>query len=196
MKNKMKILGTIAMVGIVSFTACKKDSVNTLNPMGMEIATDEASVRLANSGYQVETTTALLKASGQDYYSEGTIAYKSGSEVLAVVNFETNAHEKATLTQNGISTTFDLKKKNKGSKYKKVIIKPLVKTDDCNYIVAGTIKYYEITSGVWAATIDYGNGTCDEWATKSWPAGSAKDKNWDAGTETFSLDDWKAKAKK
>ena len=122
MKNKMKSLGVMAIASIISFTSCKKDSANTMDPMSMEIATEEASVRLANSGYQEEITNELISANGQEYYTEGTIEYKSGNEVLAVVNFETNSNENASLIQNGISTEFDLKKKKQGSKYKKVII--------------------------------------------------------------------------
>lgn len=198
MKNNMKLLVAMAFAGAISFTSCKKDptSVNLQDPMSMEIATDEASVRLANSGYQEEIADELVTANGQDYYAEGTIEYKSGNEVLAVVNFETNSSEQASLTQNGISTEIDLKKKKNGSKYKKVIVKPLVKTADCDYIVAGTIKYFESKTGAYLATIDYGNGTCDEWATKTWPAGSSDDKTWSAGSETFSLNEWKSGGKK
>jgi len=118
----MKLLMAMTFAGVISFTSCKKDSANTMDPMSMEIATEEASVRLANSGYQEEITNELISANGQEYYTEGTIEYKSGNEVLAVVNFETNSNENASLIQNGISTEFDLKKKKQGSKYKKVII--------------------------------------------------------------------------
>lgn len=198
MKNKMKLLVTMTFVGAISFTSCKKDSasVDLLDPMSMEIATEEASVRLANSDYQEEITNELISANGQDYYTEGTIEYKSGNEVLAVVNFETNSNENASLTQNGISTEFNLKKKKQGSKYKKVIVKPLVKTDDCGYIVAGIIKYFDYKTGAYLATIDYGNGTCDEWAIKKWSAGSEGGKTWPAGSKTFSLDEWKSGSKK
>ncbi len=97
----------MTFAGVISFTSCKKDSANTMDSMSMEIATDDALVRLANSGYQEEITNELISANGQDYYAEGTIEYKSGNEVLAVVNFETNSNENASLTQNGISTEFD-----------------------------------------------------------------------------------------
>jgi hypothetical protein len=198
MKNNMKLLVAMTFAGAISFTSCKKDaaSVDLENPMSVEIATEEPSVRLANSGYQEEITNELITTNGQDYYTGGTIEYKSGNEVLAVVSFETNSNEQATLTQNGVSTEFDLKKKKNGSKYKKVIVKPLVKTADCDYIVAGTIKYFDSKTGAYLATIDYGNGTCDELATKTWPAGSSDDKTWSAGSETFSLNEWKSGGKK
>jgi hypothetical protein len=198
MKNNMKLLLAMMFAGAISFTSCKKDSasMDLSDPMIMEIATDEASVRLANSVYEEEIINELITANGQDYYTGGTIEYKSGNEVLAVVNFETNSNEQANLTQNGISTEFDLKKKKDGSKYKKVIVTPLVKTDDCDYIVGGIIKYYDYKTGAYLATIDYGNGICDEWAVKTWPAGSSEEKTWPAGSKTFSLDEWKSGGKK
>ncbi len=61
--------------------------------------------------------------------------------------------------------------------FKKVITDPLVKVDGCDYIVAGVIKFFK--KDKWVATIDFGDGTCDEWATKTT----------EDGVETFSLDD-------
>ena len=49
--------------------------------------------------------------------------------------------------------------------YEKVITKPLVKTDDCKYIVEGTIEY--LKDGKTVAVVDYGNGECDNIATKT-----------------------------
>jgi hypothetical protein len=196
MKNKMKLLGLMAIASVVSFTSCKKESVNTLDPMSTEIASEEPNVILARAGYQTEITNELLSENGEEYYSEGSIEYKSGSEILAVVNFNSNSNIKATLIKNGISSEFDLKKKKTFSKYKKVIMKPLVKTNDCKYIVEGIIKYYDSKTGSYLATIDYGSGTCDEWATKTWAAGSEGDKSWPAGSDTFSLDKSKEGGKK
>ena len=45
-------------------------------------------------------------------------------------------------------------------------MKPLIKSEDCDYIISGIIKYYSKT-GKWVATIDFGDRTCDEWATKT-----------------------------
>lgn len=198
MKKNMKLAGVIAIIGAVSFTSCKKDSVNPLeiDTMSVEVAGEEPNVRLANSGYETEVTNDLLTANNEGYYTEGRIEYKINNAVVSVVDFGNADNETALLTQNGSNTQFNLKKKKEGSKYKKVIVKPLVKADDCKYIVEGIIKYYEISTGAWAATIDYGNGSCDELATKTWPAGNYGDKSWEAGSETFSLNDWKKGGKK
>lgn len=184
----MKLIGLMAIASVVSFTSCKKESVNTLDPMSAEITSEEPNFILANAGYQTEVTNELLSENGEEYYSEGSIEYRSGSEILAVVNFNPNSNIKATLIKNGVSSEFDLKKKKTFSKYKKVIVKPLVKTNDCKYIVEGIIKYYDSKTGSYLATIDYGSGTCDEWATKTWAAGSEGGKSWPAGSDTFSLD--------
>ena len=61
----------------------------------------------------------------------------------------------------------------------KVIVTPLVTTADCTYIVEGIIKYFD-EDGKWLATIDYGDGTCDNIATKETYE----------GVETFNLDDY------
>ncbi len=50
-------------------------------------------------------------------------------------------------------------------KYEKIITKPLVKTDDCQYIVEGTIEY--LLNGETVAIVDFGNGECDNIATKT-----------------------------
>ena len=50
-------------------------------------------------------------------------------------------------------------------KYEKIITKPLVKTDDCKYIVEGTIEV--LLDGETVAIIDYGDGECDNIATKT-----------------------------
>ena len=49
--------------------------------------------------------------------------------------------------------------------YKKSILIPLVKIDDCDYIVEGEIEY--IKNGTVVATVDYGDGQCDDIATKT-----------------------------
>ena len=49
--------------------------------------------------------------------------------------------------------------------YEKIITKPLVKTDNCKYIVEGTIEF--LLNGETVAIVDYGDGECDNIATKT-----------------------------
>ena len=77
----------------------------------------------------------------------------------------------ATKTVNGESKVIKLKgrkkkgKKRRKEKYKKNVVSPLVKLENCNYIVEGTVEY--LKDGKVAATVDFGDGTCDDKATKT-----------------------------
>jgi hypothetical protein len=192
MKSTVKLFGIIALGVGFTFTSCQKEGVNPLKPessLDAEVSTDEANVRLSNSGYET-ASNQLENANGSEIYTNGTLEYKLNGQVVAVVDFGNGTSvEKAKLIKDGISTEFDLKKKKQDSDYKKIIVKPLVKTDDCDYIVEGIIKYYNFETGEYIATIDYGNGSCDEWATKTWAAY----KGVPAGSKIFSLNDWKKK---
>lgn len=54
--------------------------------------------------------------------------------------------------------------KDKGA-YKEYVYEPLVINSDCDCIVAGKVKYVGECGTV--ALLDYGNGTCDNTATKT-----------------------------
>ena len=53
----------------------------------------------------------------------------------------------------------------KSSNYEKNILIPLEKIDGCDYVVKGKIEY--IKNGTVVATVDYGDGQCDDIATKT-----------------------------
>jgi hypothetical protein len=161
-----KVVLSVAVLAVVGFTSCEKGVTNPGNVCGFtqEVANEDASLRLANSGYSTDVTRQLV-SSGEGHYTEGTIEYRIDGQVEAVVDFGDGTQNfVATKTENGQTSSIDLKQGKKYSKYKKVIVKPLVKTGDCDYIVEGIIKYFK--GKKWVATIDYGDGTCDEWATK------------------------------
>ena len=89
---------------------------------------------------------------------------------------------------NSTTSKISLKQNQTSSSFSKIIVKPLVKIPGCDYIVEGIIKY--VKNGDTIATIDFGDGTCDEWAFKSWI-----DKNNNVKTDKFSLKKWKKKKK-
>tara|TARA_B100001142_G_scaffold311908_1_gene346770 strand:- start:11639 stop:12058 length:420 start_codon:yes stop_codon:yes gene_type:complete len=60
------------------------------------------------------------------------------------------------------------------SKWDKTIMTP----------VSGLFEYYDLDEN-WVASIDFGDGTCDEWATKSWDI--ALFPEYPSGTEDFSV---------
>ena len=82
--------------------------------------------------------------------------------------------------------------------YTEVEVNPIVKTN-CYFSewdkevmtpVSGLYEYYD-QSGNWVASIDFGNGTCDEWATKTWDINIFPDHP--IGSEDFLVFDFKGK---
>ena len=161
-----KVVLSAAVLAVVGFTSCEKGTVipGNVSDFSQEVANEDFNLRLSNSDFSTNVTKQLVN-SDEGCYTEGTIEYRINGQVEAVVDFGDGTQDfLATKTKDGTTSNIDLKQGKKPSKYKKVIVKPLVKTGDCDYIVSGIIKYFE--GKKWVATIDYGDGTCDEWATK------------------------------
>ena len=82
--------------------------------------------------------------------------------------------------------------------YIEVEVSPIVKTNcyfsnwnkDVMTPVSGLFDYYD-TDDNWVASIDFGDGTCDEWATKTWNVDVFPD--YPSGTNDFSVFDYKDK---
>ena len=82
--------------------------------------------------------------------------------------------------------------------YTEIEVNPIVKTscyfDQWDKIimtpVSGLFEYYD-DNGNWVASIDFGDGTCDEWATKTWDVDVFPD--YPSGTNDFSVFDYKDK---
>ena len=82
--------------------------------------------------------------------------------------------------------------------YTEVEVSPIVKTS-CYFAqwdktimtpVSGLFEYYDSANN-WVASIDFGDGTCDEWATKSWDVNMFP--NYPSGSEDFSVFDYLGK---
>ena len=79
--------------------------------------------------------------------------------------------------------------------YTEVIVDSIVKTS-CYFAqwdktimtpVSGLFEYYDSANN-WVASIDFGDGTCDEWATKTWDVNMFPD--FPSGSEDFSVFDY------
>ena len=79
--------------------------------------------------------------------------------------------------------------------YTEVEVSPIVKTS-CYFAqwdktimtpVSGLFMYYDSNDN-WVASIDFGDGTCDEWATKTWDVNMFPD--FPSGSEDFSVFDY------
>ena len=80
--------------------------------------------------------------------------------------------------------------------YTEIEVNPIVKTS-CYFAqwdktimtpVSGLFEYYDENNN-WVASIYFGDGTCDEWATKSWDVNIFPD--YPSGSEDFSVFDFK-----
>ena len=108
----------------------------------------------------------LERIDGCDYVVKGKIEYVKDGVVVATVDFgDGECDDIATKTVDGKTSTFNLRGKKKSSRYKRNIIKPLVKIDGCDYIVEGKIEY--LKDGAVVATVDFGDGECDNIAIKT-----------------------------
>ena len=82
--------------------------------------------------------------------------------------------------------------------YSEIEVNPIVKINCCfsdwdkdvMTPVSGLFDYYD-TDDNWVASIDFGDGTCDEWATKTWDVDVFPDSP--SGTNDFSVFDYKDK---
>ena len=82
--------------------------------------------------------------------------------------------------------------------YTEVEVNPIVKIKcyfsdwdkDIMTPVSGLFEYYDV-DGNWAASIDFGDGTCDKWATKTWNVDLFPDSP--SGSDVFSVFDYKDK---
>ena len=79
--------------------------------------------------------------------------------------------------------------------YTEVEVNPIVKTNcyfsdwdkDVMTPVSGLFEYYDSNDN-WVASIDFGDGTCDQWATKTWDVNIFPD--YPSGSEDFSVFDY------
>jgi hypothetical protein len=174
MKKLIFIFTTLALTLIMVFTSCNKKNKNLDKDGSLENAIEKQKAGIIIKGVgklEKVVTKKLVKLENCNYIVEGIIEYRLNGNVVATVDYgDGTCDNLATKTVDGVSVEFELDKKDKGWGYEKVIVEPLVKTENCPYIVSGIIQFFK--KGVLVATIDYGNGICDEWATKTWNGGS------------------------
>ena len=76
--------------------------------------------------------------------------------------------------------------------YTEIVVNPIVKTScyfaqwdkDVMTPVSGLLEYYDSNDN-WVASIDFGNGTCAQWAIKTWDVNIFP--NYPSGIEQFSV---------
>lgn len=204
------ILGLVLLTVMFALTSCEKNNINPLEANFAAVAAAEGGiVFLASSNYERVEREALERDGEKGGYVGGILDYMEAGDVSVTVDFNCEKEGSAYVTEkDGEKTEVDFEKdwdewdkedwddkdkdawdkdkedwdKDKeGDKdyYEKVVVEPLVKTADCDYIVAGSIEFFY--EDEWVATIDFGDGTCDDLAVKTTAEGDTE----------FSLDDWK-----
>ncbi|MCK5856905.1 MAG: hypothetical protein KAG64_05410 [Bacteroidales bacterium] len=177
-KNIFLIL-VVVMTVAVSCSKIDEEKKSEINYFTDAINADPSFV-LEEAGYNMKNIEELSGVQA-NIYTEGIIEYSKDGEVLALVNYANGNDMQASVEIDGEVSTISLKSSSKGVTYYKVIVTPLVKSNNCNYeIVSGIIKYYKNGTNVWIATIDFGDGTCDDRAIKT----TAK------GDYTFKISDY------
>jgi hypothetical protein len=197
----------VLVVAAAAFTSCEKIGIDNPTSMGQQASEEEATVQLRSSEYERREVRTLQKADDHQAYSSGAIEYWVDGKIQSIVSFDDNKveiYENGELVgeremdresrrcgqhegpRPDMDRDIDKKRKHKYGKkkgkkgkkgdFEKVIVEPIVKTDDCEYPVAGTIEF--LKEGVWVATINFGDGSCDDQATKT----TAE------GVHTFSID--------
>ncbi len=172
MKKVVNVL-TVFALSIMMFTACEKNEKADM--LEDDFKYEEADLFLKGDGeFEKVVTNPLVKLDDCKYIVAGTIEFLKDGELVAVFDFGDGTCDNiVTKTVDGETTEINLDKLHKGDKkfdYKKVVIEPLVKIEGCDYIVSGIIKLYK--GDKWIVTIDFGDGECDEWATKTWDGGN------------------------
>jgi hypothetical protein len=189
MKNSLKILVLFAISLVFVFTSCTKDNASSKDDIDMlKSATyEEADFMLEGDGdFEKVITKPLKKIEDCKFIVEGTIEFRKEGEIIVIIDFgDGECDDIATKTVDGESVDFSMKKEGDKEKYYKVITSPIVRIEGCDYIVSGVVEFYSYKDDSWLANIDFGDGTCDEWATKTW----------DGGSKEFSMKDWLNKEK-
>lgn len=173
MKNSIKLLSLLAMGLVIILTSCSKENTSSKDEdLYKSIADEEVDFVLKGDGkFEKVITKPLIKLEDCKFIVEGTIEFYKNNELVIIIDFgDGECDDIATKTVDGETTTFSLKKLKKKWKYDKIIVEPIVKLEDCDYIVSGIVEFYK--EDTWVATIDFGDGECDEWATKTWDGGS------------------------
>ena len=124
-------------------------------------------VTVPNSDYEVVETANLSRANNDMPYTEGEVKYMVNGAEVAKINYAHGDDYHALVSKGQTSETVSLGEEAEGGKwdYKKVIVEPLIYSEECGYVVSGILKFYK--DGAWVATFDYGDGTCDDLIAKT-----------------------------
>ena len=165
---KKTIWSAFLLLFTVAFlSSCEKDgndpgafqnqSPTLFTRMGMSMD----AVQVNSSNYQKVEADPLVQPSPNSPYTAGKIEYVENGSVTSTVQF--NANGKASYSGMGGNKTMTTEWFDDDTYW--IITDPLVKPANCDYIVDGTIQFFEKVSNALVATVDFGDGTCDPYFT-------------------------------
>lgn len=162
MKKTLLFLAAISFV----MTSCGKFDKDAEDTMIAFAARYGQTVTVSHTDYEVVEMSALNRHNENMPYTEGEVKYMVDGNEVAKLNYSYGDDYQALVVKNGSSETVFLgeEKEDKGD-YKKVIVEPLVYSEECGYVVSGVIKFFK--DEMWIATFDYGDGTCDNLIAKT-----------------------------
>ena len=162
MKKTLFFLAAIS-IGIVSCGKFKKDS----DDMVAYAARYGQTVTVPTTEFEVVEETALTRANDDMPYTAGEVKYLVDGQEVAKINYSHGDEYQALVSKGQSSETVSLGEDGDGGKwdYKKVIVEPLVYSEECGYFVSGIIKFFK--DETWVATFDYGDGSCDDLIAKT-----------------------------
>lgn len=156
----------IIAIAATGLTSCKKENQGTDN-MVEYAARYGQTVVVPNTDFETVEASTLNRANDEMAYTSGELVYNVNGSEVAKINFDHGNELQALVTKDGVSETVSLGEGDKGDKddFKKVVIEPLVYSEECGYVVSGVIKFFK--EETWFATFDYGDGTCDDLIAKT-----------------------------
>ena len=170
MKNILKVFIFFFISLIFIVASCNKEKDSSDYDMDKSVNELKEDIALDGDGrFEKVITKRLIKPDDCSYIVSGTIEYYIDDVLVAIIDYGDGTCDNiATKTVRGSTIRFEL---DSGSdqNYRKVIVEPLVRIEGCDYIVAGIIDFYK--GGKWIASIDFGDGTCDDLAIKIWDGG-------------------------
>jgi len=171
MKNSAKMIAVLAIGLLFTVISCEKEKSSYKDDFDSEVSDLKEEITLMGDGrFEKVVVKRLVKPDDCRFIVSGTIEYRLNGEVVAIVDYGNGACDNvATKTVRGTTTRFLLEPEGNNQKYRKIITEPLIRLDNCDFIVSGVIEFYQ--NEAWVATIDYGEGTCDNIAIKYWDGG-------------------------
>lgn len=170
--QKLAFCLILASAALFFCTSCEKNDMATEELSTADALKEIDSVMGRDSeDFEKNITSDIVYIDDCDCPVSGVVELIKDGVVEVIIDFGDGTCDKlAEKIVDGAAYTFEMdcdkaKEEGKEEEYEKVITNEIVKLDDCDCPVSGTIQFWK--EDLLVATIDYGDGTCDNLATKT-----------------------------